>query len=232
VPAAQTKIYPIAELWLGPQAKAGSFGRTYGNMHNFHAIKPGSNEAFATGRFGERMDYAAMGAALRAAELAAKQHGPGFMVEVEEEVFATEIDAKGTRVVQYDFPPTANAAIDLKNIWLDGYAPITPLPKYELHHGFDIPKPSSGNARGPILCSDLIEAVTKEGFDNGGWFIFAKKDCFAYRTNEFSDKSYDECRKELLRQEGALRRVLQQRFGQTNFVQSCSLEKVLAIWRF
>lgn len=49
--------------------------------------------------------------------------------------------------------------------------------------------------RGPILCSDLIEAVTAEGFDNGGWFIFAKKDCFAYRTNEFSNKSYDECRK-------------------------------------
>jgi len=232
VPSAQTKIYPIAELWLGPQTKRGEYGRTYASMHNFHPVKPGSNEAFATGRFGERMDYAAMGAALRAGELAAKQYGPGFMVEVEEELFASETDAKGRSTIQYDFPPTASAPIDMKNIWLDGYAPINPLPKYELHHGFDIPKSSTSVSRGPILCSDLIDAVTKEGFDNGGWFIFAKRDCFAYRTNEFSDKSYEECRKELLRQQAVLRKILQDRFKQSGFIQSCSLEKVLAIWRF
>ena len=30
----------------------GAFSRTYKNMHNFHEVKAGSNEAFATGRFG------------------------------------------------------------------------------------------------------------------------------------------------------------------------------------
>lgn len=90
--------------------------------------------------------------------------------------------------MQYDFPPTANPPIDLKNIWLDGYKPIDPLPAYELHHGFDIPKANAPSKKKcdapvslfadtlkneidgrPILCSDLIDAVIKEGFANGGW---------------------------------------------------------------
>lgn len=107
-------------------------------------------------------------------------------------------------------------------------------PRFELHHGFDIAKTDRDEAAPPIEPRKVVDGLTKEaGMSNGGWFVFAKNDVWAYRCNEFSNASYETCIAELVRQSEQLHAWLaREAAGRKVIEQTCSLEKVLAMWPF
>ena len=61
------------------------------------------------------------------------------------------------------------------------------IPRWELHHGFDLPKTPKTDDVPPIALEDLAAST----FDNGGWFLFANDRHWAYRSNELSNDPYD-----------------------------------------
>jgi hypothetical protein len=86
----------------------------------------------------------------------------------------------------------------------------------------------------PIDLRAVLNLVHSRGMQNGGWFIFEKGDRWAYRSNEFSNETYTECKTSLVQQGALVRSVFTDLLGPTRaaqgFTNSFSLEKVHAIW--
>jgi len=170
-------------------------------MSNFHLIKNAANEAFVTGRMGETFDYTLLNKTLEEVD---KHKNQNMMSEVEENIYSKSWNNEGKETVDYDYgyPDTK---IDWEKMpqWKDRVIPN--VPKFELHHGFDIPKDE--HPKQPIELPDLIKKTSEAGFSVGGWFIFGKKGLWAYRCNEFSNDNYDNCMKNLSQQAKALRTI-------------------------
>lgn len=205
----QVKVYPIEHLHLGPQHARLPI---YAQLPNFHPIENADDEAFITGRLGDG-DRALVTAAL------AIGRERRVMVELEEYVGEWTIRAGGEL--------HADATYELTD---DDHAYpafadklCRDIPRWELHHGFDLPK--HGEDAPPWRLPELIEACRGAGLDNGGWFVFKHDQHWAYRSNEFSDAPEAEAREALFAQAHALREIVGVDIG-------CSLERVHGIWVF
>jgi len=204
-PAAQgqVKIYPIDALCLGPQHDKLAI---YRRMPNFHPIAPSDREAFATGRLGDG-DRALVEVVL------AVTRDMGGMAEVEEYVGEWTLGSDGAVATdaRYELLPIDHKYPD--------HTLCADIPRWELHHGFDIPRTEP-----PLALPELVARSAAAGLTNGGWFVFANECAWAYRTNEFSDASQAECETMLVAQARALQRIA------GGAPVSFSLERVHGIW--
>ena len=222
----QNKIYPVGYLALGPQMLDPRFASTYQALPNFHPIHHAANEAFSTGKMGnDGFNYSQVLTTLQAAS---QYPNCGIMTEIEEDIFGQSFDEKGNAIVTLDRGNTPYA-VDWARLpgWKEKL--IENLPRFELHHGFDIVK-FSGEKVPPIDVELLSAAASLEGFNTGGWFIFNKGTHWAYRSNEFSNDEYIDCIETLKIQAYRLRSIVANFLLERPFTSSCSLEKVHAIW--
>ena len=237
VPAAQQKVYPISHLRLGPQTECRAFEDVYQRLPNFHPIHEARDEAFTTGKMGDAFDYAMQRATLEAAFSHPRR---GVMTEVEEDLYELETSSDGVSTVTRD-DGDSTTALDWSQLqgWRERMLPH--VPAYELHHAFDVPKLPTEH-RPPIDLARLSAEAARDvvgggdapgGLQCGGWFVFAKADRWAYRSNEFSDESYDVCKARLVAQAKRVREVAAALLADESrrFKSACSLEKVHAIWR-
>jgi adenylate kinase len=225
-PNTHTKVYPIVSLQLGPQLNSTEFASVYQRMPNFRTIEHAHDEAFATGKMGENgIDYHLLQSALKTADCHPQE---GVMVELEEYVFEMVFGPDGASKLLYDYGLT-DTQLEAEQVKDFQSKAVAGCPQFEIHHGFDIEKSSHPDQ--PIELSDLMNLCQQAGFDNGGWFLFGKTDHWAYRSNEFSNQSYEQCRAKTENQASLLRTIIGT-LGDFSYTQSCSLEKVFAIWRF
>lgn len=228
---------PALAKSLSVYARAGDmFAPVYKRLANFHRITGNPvDEAFATVQMGdESLDYEQLSSSL---EVAASYTNGEVLVECEENIYEANVDPEsGALSVHYDLGETP-FKVDFSKLpaWAAEKAmPDGDRPRFELHHGFDIAKSDPSEPAPPIEPKRVVEGMRAEaGMSNGGWFIFAKKDVWAYRCNEFSNNDYGVCVKELVRQSEALHAWLcKEAAGRKVVEQTCSLEKVLAMWPF
>ena len=107
------------------------------------------------------------------------------------------------------------------------------IPTFEMHHAVDLPEEASEHAP-PFALEGLMEATTAADFNVGGWFLFAKSDRWALRSNEFTSAPYAQTRARLDAQSAALRqcvRRLMPQGGHRPVISRASLERVHAIWQ-
>jgi adenylate kinase len=222
----QNKIYPVSHLVLGPQVMDPHFSSIYQNLPNFHSINNAANEAFSTGKMGEEgFNYDQV---LMTLGIVSDYAGHGVMTELEEEIFEKVFDQEGHATVVLDRGCTPYT-VDWSKLpgWKERQ--IKSVPHFELHHGFEITK-LPGEETPPIDLSTLSRLTTANGFSTGGWFVFRKKDQWAYRCNEFSNNNFDQCLETLNEQADRLREIVSEFLEDRKFTSSCSLEKVHAIW--
>jgi hypothetical protein len=209
----QLKIYPIQSLHLGGQLRLPIYQR----LPNFHPIENSRDEAFITGRLGDG-DRALMQVVLDVTR------ARGGMAELEEYVGEWTLRSDGSVHADNTWPLVS---LDHKYPAFD--AQLAPqLPRWELHHGFDVPK--RPGAPQPLALSELMEACAAAGLDNGGWFIFHNDERWAYRSNEFRDGSQDEATARLAEQARILQALLKARGLEVEI--GYSLEAVHGIWTF
>lgn len=222
----QNKIYPVGYLTLGPQIVDPHFAFVYQSLPNFHFINDAVDEAFSTGKMGEiGFDYDQV---LKTLEVASLYPNCGVMTELEEEIFERSFDANSISTVTLD---RGNTSYSIDWLRLPGWKEkmIANLPKFELHHGFDIIK-LPGEELPPIEIGKLSSYTSLNGFNTGGWFVFRKGDRWAYRSNEFSNEEYTICVETLESQANNLRDIVAKFLLDRSFTSSCSLEKVHAMW--
>lgn len=213
------KIYPIDQLHLGPQV--GQL-ETYGKMINFHEINSNTNEAFITGRLGYPCDMKFMERVLHTASISGKK----LMVEVEQ--YIGEWTCKDGMITGEDFSWSPS---DYDSKYFSGYKVKTiENPPMELHHGFDIKK-NPDETIPPIKLEELVEKSKQAGLNNGGWFIFKNDQNWAYRSNEFSSQTPEQCKKTLFGQAQILELIVGS-FGFKDIPIGLSLEIVHNIWVF
>lgn len=223
----QNKIYPVQALQLGPQLQKTEFEDVYQALPNFHSINQADDEAFSTGKMGDAgFNYEQIQATL---EACFSYPGQRVMTELEEDIYAQVVDETGRVQVTLDRGNTAYV-IDWNKLpgWKEGQ--ISHVPKFELHHGFDLPKKPHDNGP-PIDLKLLSQKTTALGFQTGGWFIFRNPRHWAYRSNEFSNKSYDEALALLQSQAKTLHETVSEFMPGLSLINSSSLEKVHAMWR-
>jgi adenylate kinase family enzyme len=206
----QMKIYPIDHLYLGPQTKTMEI---YQQIPNFHTIRDSKSEAFITGKLGDG-DMELMKAVLRATI------AQGGMAEIEEYLGEWTIHADGS-VREDSIYGTLD--IDMKALReFDQYL-CKDIPPLELHFGFNLPK-----SEGMITLERLMEHCVNAGLNNGGWFVFANEDHYAYRSNEFSFESLSNAVAKLALQATRLRKILNSKLVYVDL--SFGLEIVHGIW--
>ncbi len=103
------------------------------------------------------------------------------------------------------------------------------IPSLELHLGFNLPKSDHKDSVPPVHLFALMEECRLHGLKNGGWFIFANEDHWAYRSNEFTDHYYAAAKNRLINQMEALQKILKEKFGFNPEITS-GLEIVHGIW--
>jgi hypothetical protein len=223
----QTKIYPISHLQLGPQTKDSEYATVYQNLPNFHSIENGSDEAFSTGKMGEEgFDYDQVKETL---QIAYQYPNQGVMTELEEEIYEMEFDAERNSKISVNRGYTPYS-IDWSKLsgWKEKQIPH--VPRFELHHSFDIVK-KVGETIPPIDLRELSKKTTDSGFQTGGWFIFRKKERWSYRSNEFSNQGYEDSLAMLRKQAHQLREIVAEVLPNRDITSGCSMEKVHAIWK-
>lgn len=223
----QNKIYPVSYLQLGPQYQDKEFESIYCKLPNFHSIDNGSDEAFSTGKMGDKgFNYEQVNATLK---VAFQYPDQGVMTELEEDIYQKEFDLKGEGKVVLQRGNTSYT-IDWSKLedWKDKQIPNGP--RFELHHSFDVAKKDE-ELLPPIDVSVLSNETTKQGFQTGGWFIFRNKGKWSYRSNEFSNQSYDTSLSTLHSQALQLRTLVTKLLPNRELTSSCSMEKVHAMWR-
>lgn len=223
----QNKIYPVQALQLGPQLQKEEFKDVYQALPNFHSINLAEDEAFSTGKMGEAgFNYDQIQATL---ETCFSYPGQGVMTELEEDIYAQFLDEAGRVRVTLDRGDTPYV-IDWNKLpgWKEKQ--INHVPKFELHHGFDLPK-KPHEVGPPIDLAALSQITTILGFQTGGWFIFRNPRQWAYRSNEFSNGSYDEALALLQSQAKILHKTVLELRPDLSVTNSSSLEKVHAMWR-
>ena len=228
------KMYPIAHLTLGSQTKNLEFKAVYQKLPNFHPIylADKKDEGFSTGPMGDELNYRQLKTTL---EVCHRYPGRGVMTEIEQDLICgAVIDGKptmeliDTRIKPIDWNHPAWEGTG--NYWRDKM--IDSVPNFELHHGFDVPFSVSSDLPLPIE-KLMAELDTEESeFSFGGWFIFRKDDRWAYRSNEFSNKSLEECIFNLGRQVTVLQEFLQDNLPYADKIsQRFSLESVHGMWK-
>lgn len=223
------KIYPIYQLELGPQIHDPQFAHLYQNLPNFHPIDPNRHrEAFATGKMGSAFNYGQIRKTLAVCQL---YRGRGVMTELEQEIFSSEEENHLVRSEESNERERATLLAEVKKELGESCFSLATIPKFELHHGFDIPK-KAGDVNPPIEPSVICSLSTKIGFSVGGWFIFRKSNTWAYRSNEFYNGSYEDAMSKLKTQADSLNQVLNELSDLNPFHSGYSLENVIAIWRF
>jgi len=243
VPDAQSKIYPVTHLLLGPQVKDVAFADVYQTLPNFHTISDARDEAFLTGKMGEEdWNYAQIEATLN---VAFAHPGCGVMTELEEELFDLTVDVAGN--ITEHRPPTrkvdgvpSSCAIDwtrLSSGWWEKQ--IANVPAFELHHGFDLPRGADEHTP-TIALETLMQHTNIAGLQVGGWFVFAKPGMWCYRCNEFANGADAEPFVVKLRdQSNHLRQIVstllvsatkKKNSTRPPFHSTASLERVHAIW--
>ena len=223
----QNKLYPVSDLHLGPQVKDPEFASVYKSLPNFHPIRNATDEAFSTGKMGEiGFNYDQVRETLKVAFQYSNQ---GVMTELEEDIYEKEFDEKGNATIVLN---RGNTPYSIDWSKLEGWRKkqIENVPRFELHHGFDIAK-KSDEANPPIDVSELSKKTTESGFQTGGWFIFRKQERWSYRSNEFSNKEYKFCLNKLNNQAVRLRAIVKEILSNRQFTSSSSMEKVHAMWR-
>jgi adenylate kinase len=156
------KIYPISNLVLGGQVKTNA---AYGSMPNFHEIIASDNESFVTGFLGINYNTKLIDRILRSIKATSSRLNACIMTEFEQ--YVNTGHSQSEFVIDNDLRALMNASI----------------PNYEYHMAFDVKK-SNDNI---VDLKWLNETCIEFGFPCGGWFIFAKQDVVAYRTNSFSE---------------------------------------------
>ena len=237
-PEGQNKLYPISHLKLGPQVNSKEFESVYYRLPNFHPIYEAFDEAFSTGAMGNELDYDFTMATLTACFAHPNR---GVMTEIEEDLF--EIVQKSSTDLPQIIRDDGDSVMSIDWDRLPGWQEkmIQGVPNYELHHGIDIPK-RAGERRPPVDLAKLSQLTNDDSNGNdaamstGGWFIFAKEDRWAYRSNEFSNRPYYECKQRLMKQFKRIREhfdslLLVHENEMRDYKNSASLEKVHAIWR-
>jgi adenylate kinase len=223
----QNKIFPVSHLQLGPQVEDPDFASVYRDLPNFHSIDNATEEAFATGKMGkDGFDYDQVRKTL---EIAFQYPDQRVMTELEEDIFQMDFNARGIKNIVLDSGNTPYA-VDWDQLpgWKEKQIPQ--IPRFELHHGFDVVK-NEGESHPPIMPSDLSQITSQQGFQTGGWFIFRKTGVWSYRSNEFSNKDYISSLDTLNAQAQRLRNIVAGILSNRKFTSSCSMEKVHAIWR-
>jgi adenylate kinase family enzyme len=207
----QIKLYPIAELAIGPQASAPIYAR----LPNFHPIASSTSEAFVTGRLGDGDDEL-----MKIVLEEAHAHGAA-MAELEDYVGEWTLCADGTlredaRYEELPYDAEQYAAFA-------AYA-APEVPTWELHLGFDLPK-TTGEI--PLPLADVLAGCAERGLDNGGWFLFHSPR-WACRSNEFSSLSEQDALARLHSQAHAVSAMLGERGHPCDV--TFSLERVRGIW--
>lgn len=238
----QNKIYPLYGLSLGRQTKSKEFQHLYRCLPNFHnfeddisSVKYASyqltkGEAFATSKMGSNgFNWKQIHATLMVCE----KYPPnrGIMTELEEEIYTGHIK-KGTQkvVITKSKQYVDDREEHFKSMGEKWKAKlISGIPIFEGHHGFDIPKVENKNEP-PILLEDIVKLSEAIGFEVGGWFIFKKKDHWAYRSNEFTNEHIINAIETLEQQAKELNKLLYKMGYEVE--NGFSLEKVIAMWRF
>lgn len=154
--------------------------------------------------------------AIYAVNLAAERikNIPGAIIELEQVVGWYD----GSKWIDID----AQKAIEPINPEEVNFKPMPTWP-YEIHHGFNLPKDSD---EPPIDLEALRDATEKAGIVIGGWFIFAKDNEWAYRSNSFSNA--DDVHSVVEREQAALNTILQNH-GKPGSSRTL-VERVLGIW--
>ena len=236
----QHKVTPVAHLQLGHQTKVAAYAAVYQCLPNFHGIRDALDEAFTTSRHGETgFDYDLVRATL---EECFRRPNQGVMTELEEEVYVASFDKdepSGSIVVEKDTMATGARTFRWDQLpgWKDRM--ISHVPKWELHHAIDIPKVGGSEAL-PVSLEDIHAFCEANGFSIGGWFVFRKRDVWAYRSNEFSDlDAVEEAVQRLIAQARALIAWVHDKKKQHTpgwgeraaLTTSFSIERVWAIWK-
>jgi adenylate kinase len=212
------KTYSVEHLLLGNQSK----DLIYKNMPNFHQITNATEEAFSTCKMGEELNYEQTMSTL---EIVYDYKGNGVMTEIEEELVKFNINENN---IYFTLIRQCKETIDWKKFgkFKNKNLIINSENKnilFELHHGFEIPKIDD---KLPINLQELSDITSNLGFHNGGWFIFKDQTRWLYRSNEFSELSYNNCINILVDQS----RILQKIFSETKLTINSSLERVHGIW--
>ncbi len=221
----QIKIYPISHLNLGSQAKS---LEVYQNMSNFHTINNAVDEAFATGCFGQEYNYDFMNAVCQTA----KDSQLSCSVELEQYLGEWQLWPDGDWIAETDY--VESDIVTLPSTFESNM--LKEIPKYELHHGFNLPKTShinliTNNPQPPIDLEHVNQFCVKNQINNGGWFIFEHPKHWSYRSNEFVNCN-SETAKDTLYQQA---QMLQQLLIETGYVEVnvlSSLERVHTIYKF
>lgn len=219
-----SKIYPISQLFLGPQYGDPKFSAVYKRLPNFHTIKNVQYEAFATGQMGDQgIDYDHLTALLSIASTLPNQ---GVMIEVEEDILSVENGQVLLDVGNTPYKLDSNKLNEWKKFQIEN------VPEFELHHGIDIVKNPGSNL--PIQLDHLTSLTRSAGLNVGGWFLFAKKDVWAYRCNEFYYGQYADARKLLEAQVEKLKEILLGQIPNKSDIKAVtySLEKVHCMFSF
>lgn len=220
---------------------------------------PMSGEAFATLMYGENPDFEHMAAFMKYLAEHPEMH---MQFEYEEEIYSTATSSiynpYAVKTVELDLVSNAitprhpgdkvypvypvNQMISARESQMTSLAEfdkyrIPDIPRFELRHGFDIPK--DRNPTLPIPLADLHAKCEEHSnfftFDIGGWFIFEKTDRWAYRSNEFFDGSYDQAHARLEAQQTALVQIIRQLGPSHSLAKTpmkSSIEIVYRIWKF
>ena len=86
----------------------------------------------------------------------------------------------------------------------------------------------------PVDLEALTAATSAGGFQIGGWSVFSSRDKWKYRSNEFSNDTFDRSKALLMRQAIALPMLLQGLGVNPNTYSkyTVTMEKMLGIWPF
>lgn len=175
-PTFHSKVnYITGESVPGPQREDPVFDDTY----RYHTPGSGGHELFSVfsttllGR-GSTLNTEAIDALKHIITSVTRRTGP--VVELERVVATIDEDGNWTEV---------DLAADPPGLWRLSdecdYPRLSTFP-IEIHHAIDIPK------NGPVPPLNLAEDIPKRP-NIGGWFLFEKKEAWAYRSNQFADWS-------------------------------------------
>lgn len=235
-PSFWNKIYPIHQLTLGPQGFDPEFSHLYDRLPNFHEIGDEQSnlavrEAFATGKMGlKAFDYQQIRKTLAVCGL---YKGRGVMTELEQEIFSSDDPSPEIRTEASNEVERQELLTEIeKELGHANVNRVSKVPKFELHHGFDVIKKRVDETC-PLQLEDLIK-ILEPDFCVGGWFIFRKANVWAFRSNEFANGTYEDAMKRLKEQSALLNLALVRapQLDGYNFHIGYSLENVMAIWSF
>jgi len=207
---ARGKLNAITDALIGPQRK--ELASTYAS----HTPGTGDTERFEYFSTIETRDRDAAIEQLRwiLPRLAAHD---GIVVEVERVVYRIDTAGVASSLPEDEVAPLQSLEVGFER---------SPTLPFEIHHAFDIPKPTE-ESRPPIALRKIMDDTVAAGLPVGGWYHFEKADAWAYRSNAFA--TADALDRTALSQHAALKSCLIETGLQ--FRMWSIIEQVLGVWR-